>query len=315
MLSYLQGMAVTAGTLSLTILSLYRYTFLRYPNLYKKISGNFLLAVMIISVWTIASLISLPMVFTRTMQELHLGSIHMKFCIEQWNSDVNRRAFSIVTLIIVYVLPCTVLIVCHSGVSSTLCTTEKSSFLNRNNSRQKSFRCKSSCSFDVPPTPPNTIANSYHSDIYHSSLQMSDRQAHCKTSDRNQKRNAGLKSRRKLANLLMGMTSCFVICWLPYNITSFYVDLYPSPSLVVFLPFTLLLGHAHSAINPIIYWFMNRDVRLKVKNAFNNKTLANKFPTKTHPICLNFGHSNEFTSDSVLGIFHPKYTLKEFTMK
>lgn len=72
--------------------------------------------------------------------------------------------------------------------------------------------------------------------------------------------NTSVKSRRQLANILLGMALCFVFCWLPYNLMSLYMDLFPSEDLVNILRYTLVLGHSYSAINPIVYWMINRRV-------------------------------------------------------
>lgn len=76
---------------------------------------------------------------------------------------------------------------------------------------------------------------------------------------REERRSRRLNHKRKqVARLIIWTAYCFVICWLPYNLISLYLDLVTSDMALALLPFTLLLGHFHSAINPFVYWLLNR---------------------------------------------------------
>ena len=71
-------------------------------------------------------------------------------------------------------------------------------------------------------------------------------------------------SRKRAARMLIALVVVFILCWLPYSITSLCIDLTESAKPVDVLPFALWLGHAHSAINPAMYWLMNRRFRHNV---------------------------------------------------
>ncbi|XP_014664109.1 PREDICTED: orexin receptor type 2-like [Priapulus caudatus] len=64
-------------------------------------------------------------------------------------------------------------------------------------------------------------------------------------------------SRKRIALMLITLVVLFVVCWLPYNLASLYVDITNSRDASEILPFTLLLAHANSAANPVIYWILN----------------------------------------------------------
>ena len=81
---------------------------------------------------------------------------------------------------------------------------------------------------------------------------------HRKTSDNS---STVMLGRKRVARMLIVLIIMFLLCWLPYNITSISVDLQNENNEVVILPFCLWLGHAHSAINPLIYWFLNKSFR------------------------------------------------------
>ena len=74
--------------------------------------------------------------------------------------------------------------------------------------------------------------------------------------------------RRRAARALFFLVGLFIVCWLPYNVISLLVDLGFADSLVSSLPFTLWLGHAHSAVNPVLYWATNKQFRHVASRVF-----------------------------------------------
>ena len=73
--------------------------------------------------------------------------------------------------------------------------------------------------------------------------------------------------RKRVARMLIALIAVFVFCWLPYNVTSLSLDLTDQYRDARILPYTLLLGHAHSAVNPVLYWFLNKSFRHCMKRA------------------------------------------------
>ncbi|XP_076328720.1 5-hydroxytryptamine receptor 1E-like [Tachypleus tridentatus] len=273
------GVSVTAGTLSMTALSLDRYISVRHPQIFLKISRRRLASILIVMVWTIALLFSLPIIFVRKIKTLEVPTLQVSFCIEHWSPRL-KHIFTIATLINVYALPCVILLICQASISRTIKSAEDS-FLNRNNIRQRTFRIMSHHQNAPPPTRENTesYVGRYSEEFYiwkvQSRLQnicvtdgTSSANESCSlqsTDQRNIIRSYSPRIKRRLAYLLMGMTLCFVTCWLPYNIISSYVDLFDILIVTKYLPFTLLLGHAHSAINPVVYWLLNKTLRRKMQ--------------------------------------------------
>lgn len=96
-------------------------------------------------------------------------------------------------------------------------------------------------------------------------------------------------ARIRFANLLIGMTCSFIFCWAPYNLISLWVDLFPDESWLPYLSFALLLGHSHSAINPVIYWYLNKASRAKLRHLVQSRTQLiqmKRMKTKTDMIYL-----------------------------
>ena len=87
---------------------------------------------------------------------------------------------------------------------------------------------------------------------------------HRKTSDSS---STVMLGRKRVARMLIALIAVFFVCWLPYNITSLSLDFEPSYRDTQILPFTMIFAHAHSAINPLLYWFLNKGFRHCMKKA------------------------------------------------
>jgi hypothetical protein len=79
------------------------------------------------------------------------------------------------------------------------------------------------------------------------------------------------RSRKRLAKVLVALAGVFVGCWLPYAAALLYANWccddnnrrrtgVGTPAAVHRLAtvVALLLGHVHSAVNPVVYWWLNR---------------------------------------------------------
>lgn len=203
--------------------------------------------------WLASTLLPIPILFVRKLKLVHLLDYSFSFCLELWPSDAHRKLFSVITFIIVYLIPCSILVYCHTRVSLALVSSNrelarKRGTMNgdlRGSSRKRAFRVKSS-------TISSDSSNIDNLEIL--------------TNPEITEKKKMTINRRHLSRFLMSITICFVFCWLPYNILSFYFDLTESQLALDMLPFTLFLGHSHSAINPIVYWTlikMEREKRLR----------------------------------------------------
>ena len=74
-------------------------------------------------------------------------------------------------------------------------------------------------------------------------------------------------SRKRVARMLISLIGIFFVCWLPYNICSLSLDIKLDLLDTKILPFTLAMAHIHSAINPLLYWFLNKSFRTSMKGA------------------------------------------------
>ncbi|KAK5647245.1 hypothetical protein RI129_002137 [Pyrocoelia pectoralis] len=80
-----------------------------------------------------------------------------------------------------------------------------------------------------------------------------------------------VRERKRVAWILLLLALVFAFCWLPYNTINLMIDTRNVKSLDVInkmsmmKPYMLLLGHANSALNPVIYCVMSRNFRRSVK--------------------------------------------------
>ena len=107
-----------------------------------------------------------------------------------------------------------------------------------------------------------------------------------------------MNSRKRVAKMLVVLAALFAFCWLPYYIVSLYLDFHGNeePFLVI-LPFTILLGHANSAINPILYFYSSKSFRtylirtLTCKKKTNRRNLAVRYNTPRRKVRVEI-HEN-----------------------
>ncbi|CAG9560781.1 unnamed protein product [Danaus chrysippus] len=76
-----------------------------------------------------------------------------------------------------------------------------------------------------------------------------------------------VRERKRVAWILLLLAVLFALCWLPYNILQLLIDVnaVQVDSVALVLPYTLLLGHTNSAINPIVYCLMTRNFRRSLR--------------------------------------------------
>ncbi|KAJ8672508.1 hypothetical protein QAD02_003767 [Eretmocerus hayati] len=76
-----------------------------------------------------------------------------------------------------------------------------------------------------------------------------------------------VRERRRVAWILLLLAVLFALCWLPYNVLRLLIDfgvLSQRRIISDVLSYCLFLGHANSALNPIVYCFMTRNFRRSV---------------------------------------------------
>ncbi|XP_066142622.1 orexin receptor type 2-like [Euwallacea fornicatus] len=86
-----------------------------------------------------------------------------------------------------------------------------------------------------------------------------------------QQRNRVMRSRKRVACILLLLAVVFAGCWLPYHIMILVENLNNHEETDVVRIYLLLLGHSNSALNPIIYCALSRNFRTSIKNLLKCK--------------------------------------------
>ncbi|XP_013201052.1 neuropeptide FF receptor 2 [Amyelois transitella] len=90
-----------------------------------------------------------------------------------------------------------------------------------------------------------------------------------------------MKERKRVAWILLLLAVLFALCWMPYNIMQLLLDINAvnAKDLSMYLPYALFIGHANSAINPIVYCLMTRNFQRSARKLLCGRGVCqqNKF--------------------------------------
>ncbi|CAD1470748.1 unnamed protein product [Heterotrigona itama] len=109
---YAQGVSIYISTLTLTSIAIDRFMVIIYP-FHPRMKIKVCLAV-IISIWIIALLVTLPYGLYMYLEEPHI------YCEEHWPDERFRKIFSSITSILQFVLPFFVIAFCYTCISIKL---------------------------------------------------------------------------------------------------------------------------------------------------------------------------------------------------
>lgn len=162
---------------------------------------------LIIGVWLLASLTSLPVLLIRKEENITLLQQQFTFCLEQWPSEYPslRKVYSAVVFITVYLLPCTILLYCQLTVGYLIRSYEKRTAKTnpRRSFNRRGFRARSSASTSATEDFSTMVSDQVTSDVYGSDGMAARRRMKSLN-----------KKRKRIARLIIWTTIGFVLCWL-----------------------------------------------------------------------------------------------------
>ena len=106
---------VYVSTLTSTAIAVDRYFVIVYP--FKPRMKTCVCLLMIVAIWIISVSISLPLGIYQNVSEDHQGSW---ICEEVWPKDQARQFFTVTSLVLQYLVPCTIITYCYAKVSLAL---------------------------------------------------------------------------------------------------------------------------------------------------------------------------------------------------
>lgn len=110
--------------------------------------------------------------------------------------------------------------------------------------------------------------------------------------------NETLRTRKRAARELTAYGAVISICWFPYVAAVMSSLFWPKhPTLMLIKQIFLLFGHAHSTVNPGLYYLMNKN-NLKCPCGCANVNFLRRGNEATNA---------SSTNEAALGPFHPRY--------
>ncbi|XP_008553158.2 gastrin/cholecystokinin type B receptor-like [Microplitis demolitor] len=238
---YLQGVAVAASVFTITAMSIDRYLAIRSPIALHRVFNRKSTIMIIIALWFIALSIFAPL-----FKAVSLENLNSQLNITLLVKSGENKSFKIVQPPVLQVCsedfkPLGI----HAYVFGTFCFVLVYAIPGFIVILTYSLMGRTLCARKPP--------FDYDSNVGSASSQQGFRL---------------MRERKRVAWILLTLAILFALCWLPYNVLRLLVDLgvvYEGRVIPIVLPYCLYLGHANSALNPVVYCFMTRNFRQSVK--------------------------------------------------
>nr|XP_050848573.1 RYamide receptor-like isoform X2 [Vespula vulgaris] len=268
--SYLQGVAVAASVYTITAMSIDRYLAIRSPIAFRRVFNRKSTVVVIVILWLVALSIFMPVLQGMTLQspqtDLVNITLHGPWALQENFSLNDTRASRLPPAFYIcsedlnplgigpdlFGTACFILVYAIPGFVVILAY----SMMGRTLCARK------------PPFDCDSVKGSASS----------------------QQNFRLVRERRRIAWILLLLAVLFALCWLPYNVLRLLVDLKVVDkgysSVTDALSYCLFLGHANSALNPVVYCFMTRNFRRSVAEILRrgSRGLVRRKPRRKKPL-------------------------------
>ncbi|XP_025193460.1 probable G-protein coupled receptor No18 [Melanaphis sacchari] len=276
-----QYIPVAASTLSLMTQSIDRYSSIKHPRhnrLHRDKRPAYLVSGAL-AAWTVAAVVSVPR---------YAWPVHRLMADARWT-----RYYETCYVAVVFAVPWAAVAFTQRAVSRTLYITSLKAAAARGQLPLPMPIMTAECkqvilvaSIQKNTTVQSKVTNNDAAAIQqpqpqqqphasHQQAQQEQQQPHAEQQQQpQQSANASARSRKRLAKVLVALAGVFVACWLPYAAALLYANWFYSssppsdgdggdggaPPAVHRLATVaaMLLGHTHSAVNPVAYWWLNR---------------------------------------------------------
>ncbi|KAH1007885.1 hypothetical protein HUJ04_005064 [Dendroctonus ponderosae] len=122
-----------------------------------------------------------------------------------------------------------------------------------------------------------------------------------------QQRNRVMRSRKRVACILLLLAVVFAACWLPYHIMNLVMNITGHTEAESVNVYLLLLGHSNSALNPIIYCALSRNFRNSIKSLlkFKIRCRRKKHNPMNHWAADSSGSGFQVPANKALPLLNP----------
>ncbi|XP_023244000.1 orexin receptor type 1-like [Centruroides sculpturatus] len=278
---YLQTVSVSVSVLTLTFISVDRWYAICYPLRFK--STAFRAKTSILIIWLMSLLLVLPeaiVLDTRRHPNIQGDVDYLTDCVPTW-SDGDTTIYQLFLILILYISPFILMSIAYYQIAKVL--------WNKN----------------IPGSSETTVRHSRKLTVKHI-----DKNGTTKFQPVNQNCEGQIRSRRKAAKMLIAVVVMFGLCYLPVHLINalrYTIGLPQSHATTVASLISHWLCYGNSAVNPLIYNFMNGKFRKEFKNVFTCKCLRSTYPrtrtvnNTTYPyrFASSFTHCENINMNSI----------------
>ncbi|KAF0289401.1 Cholecystokinin receptor type A [Amphibalanus amphitrite] len=331
----LHVLAVAASTYSLMMLSLDRCLAMKSPKMFNQGERSRVAVRMTVAVWVAAAAVASPLVFAFQLVPAGGGGA-AEVCAERWPWPLAGRLYRAALLLLVIVAPCGVVAVCHTLVSRNLRTANSLATGERRptGGAQNSVIIMSRNAH--AGLTPKVVQRDDSDDASLELVRLrtdgsgggrrsgrarlggrrspGERPPRCRPPLLRSTSSYSLKTRQQLANTLVVLVVVFAACWLPFTLAGLAHLAYASRPTALVMPFALLLGHAHSAVNPVVYSLVHRASLTQVQRSLRVPRLRAAgsrwraaLTLLRRPAARRCESPVSSTNLGNLGPFHPRY--------
>ncbi|XP_019639656.1 PREDICTED: neuropeptide FF receptor 2-like [Branchiostoma belcheri] len=194
----------------------------------------------LVLIWVVSMAIMAPLLFVNHLDHVTLDfglseNLTLTICKEDWPSDAGKQQYSVALFVFHLLIPAAIMIVANALVGKKLWRADDVDEVENNATRLEGIR------------------------ISHAVV------------------TSGLKRQRGVVKMLVALFSVFFVFWTPYYVITLWLDFrsgkhWEDNSVAGNVyPFSLFLGLANSAINPICYSLMNARFREATKDVFSRR--------------------------------------------
>ncbi|CAE1320585.1 CCKAR [Acanthosepion pharaonis] len=273
---------------------IFEYIAIRHPLKAKYICTLVHARVVILSVWLLSFICSIPILFGQ--QHIEVGYRRIGYyCLKEWSKQFYSKFYELYMLILMLVIPSVIMTVAYLGICQEMWNVTYRRADMRSGSMAENGQVETN-------TPSGTGFRS---------LRISG-------NTKRKKKNTTVeddKTKMQVVKMLVVVVLLFIICWAPILINNVLVGFqhlnplnygYLKPMRIVFN----LMAYFNSCINPIVYSFMSKNFRETFKHSFRSifrgrfrndrkRTGRSTVSFATRSTSLNRTHSTLFFSLSL----------------
>lgn len=251
---YLQNVSMLCSVFTLTVISVERYIAIRHPLKARYICTLVHARVVILSVWLLSFICSIPILFGQ--QHIEVGYRRIGYyCLKEWSKQFYSKFYELYMLILMLVIPSVIMTVAYLGICQEMWNVTYRRADMRSGSMAENGQVETN-------TPTGTGFRS---------LRISG-------NTKRKKKNTTVeddKTKMQVVKMLVVVVLLFIICWAPILINNVLVGFqhldplnygYLKPMRIVFN----IMAYFNSCINPIVYSFMSKNFRETFKHLFRS---------------------------------------------